>query len=102
MRLGVELLFELKRFPNERLLLLGCVAVVRVLLSRGMPNERVPFELGVETLRPVPFGCEPNVRLPLRNGLSFCAFLFKFPNERLPLLRLPPLALPKLRPPLLA
>lgn len=89
-RLGVASLLAPKWLPKEEPLLLGRVAVVRVLLWRGVPNERVPLVAVVVFWRLllVLFCCEPSERL-LRNGLSLTAPLLMFPNERLPVLLLP-------------
>lgn len=78
-RLGVWLLPEPKRLPNERPAPVGwLLAVVRVLLSRGVPNERLPLLLGAVAVR------LPNERLAVRSGLSFEEVRLRLPNERLP------------------
>lgn len=79
------------RLPNEPLPKLrpvvdGVFTVVRVLLWRGVPNERLPLVDGLYVRLPLALTpCEPNERL--RSGLSFAAPRCRLPNERLPLER---------------
>lgn len=80
-RLGFESGFAVKRLLNGRESFLGCDTVVRVLLWRGVPKERLPLVGCLSSLT-----CVPNWRL--RRGLSFRAPLFRFPNVRLPILPL--------------
>lgn len=53
-RLGLESGLEVKRLPNGRESFLGCDTVVRVLLWRGVPKERLPLVGCLSSLTCVP------------------------------------------------
>lgn len=84
--LGCELRLPNEPLPKLRPVVDGVFTVVRVLLWRGVPNERLPLVDGLYVRLPLVLTpCEPKERL--RSGLSFAAPRCRLPNERLPLER---------------